>query len=128
MQLPGDARSLLHLNAYDAYAHSEFCEWGGGSVLSASISSAIGTLFILGALAFFGFIYLTGRVLGAGVRIGGDLWRTGQHQADQRNTQMTQRPTQPAPPSSAEGWYKDPWGTGRRYWNGHYWTEHTHAN
>ena len=35
------------------------------------------------------------------------------------------RPTQPPPPSMNAGWYKDPFGTGRRYWDGSVWTEHT---
>lgn len=31
-------------------------------------------------------------------------------------------PNEPAPPSTSAGWYQDPWGTGRRYWNGDNWT------
>ena len=34
-------------------------------------------------------------------------------------------PTQPPPPSKNAGWYKDPFGTGKRYWDGSVWTEHT---
>jgi hypothetical protein len=35
------------------------------------------------------------------------------------------RPTSPPPPSLNAGWYKDPFGTGRRYWDGGAWTEQT---
>ena len=35
------------------------------------------------------------------------------------------RPTQPPPPSRNADWYKDPFGTGKRYWDGNAWTEHT---
>jgi hypothetical protein len=35
------------------------------------------------------------------------------------------RPTNPPPPSRNAGWYQDPFGTGRRYWDGSAWTEHT---
>lgn len=94
----------------------------------ASAGSTLLGLIIIGAAIVFGFVYLTGRVFGAGVRKGGDLWRSGQHQANQRYadrsspTRVDEGPSEPAPPSALAGWYKDPWGVGSRYWNGRSWT------
>lgn len=41
-------------------------------------------LIIIGMFGFFGFLYVAGRAFGAGIRKGGDLWRSGQHEADKR--------------------------------------------
>lgn len=31
-------------------------------------------------------------------------------------------PTEPPPPSKSAGWYQDPWGIGKRWWDGERWT------
>ncbi len=41
------------------------------------------------------------------------------------NSYPAEGPTQPPPPSSNAGWYKDPWGVGKRWWNGRFWTDQT---
>jgi hypothetical protein len=34
-------------------------------------------------------------------------------------------PTEPRPPSTTPGWYGDPWGVGKRWWDGSRWTRQT---
>lgn len=98
--------------------------------MMASLGSSLGVIFILGLLAFFAFLYFSGRAIGAGMKYGGNRWRSGTHEADrQYQTQSPPppgaRPTQPPPPQRNAAWYPDPFGTGKRYWDGTCWTEHT---
>lgn len=104
-------------------------------VIASSLAAGLLGIFIVLGLLFFAFLYISGRVFGAGVRKGGDLWRSGQHDADRRYgvrppptpPASKEGPTEPHPPSMHPGWYEDPWGPGRRYWNGVSWTPHTAA-
>lgn len=85
---------------------------------------------------FFGFTHLTGRAIGAGIRAGGNRWQSGKNEANQpcygqrqapghynpmQSPLRSAGPTESRPPSRSPGWYKDPWGVGRRYWNGTSW-------
>ena len=105
-------------------------------VIASSLAAGLLGIFIVLSLLFFGFLYVSGRVFGAGMRKSGDLWRSGRHDADGRSgvrpppappPASKQGPTEPHPPSLHPGWYQDPWGPGRRYWNGVSWTAHTAA-
>jgi len=95
----------------------------------ASLGDSLGVIFILGLAAFFAFLYFSGRAIGAGMKYGGNRWQSGKNEADQRSRMPPpppgSRPTHPFPPSKNAGWYLDPFGTGRRYWDGSAWTEHT---
>lgn len=99
----------------------------------ASLSSSIGFIFIVGIIVFFGFLYFSGRAIGAGMKYGGNRWRSGTNEADQKQSRVPPPPpgtraANPPPPSRNAGWYRDPFGTGQRYWDGSAWTEHTAVN
>lgn len=109
---------------------------GGGSdsdvnswTVLASIGSSLAILFILVIAGFFGFLYLGGRAFGAGLKAGGNRWQAGKNEANAQHGRVPppppDGPTTPPPPSPNPGWYRDPWGTGRRYWNGASWTRDT---
>ena len=57
----------------------------------------------------------------------GFAWRVAGGPVKDAGTTPAQgtRPTQPPPPSRNADWYRDPFGTGKRYWDGSAWTEHT---
>jgi hypothetical protein len=99
--------------------------------MTAGIGSSLAVLFVIALIGFFLFLYFSGRAVGAGLKYGGNKWRSGVNEADRENNAPPPppgaRPTQPPPPSTNAGWYKDPFGTGRRYWDGSCWTENTAA-
>jgi hypothetical protein len=96
-------------------------------VVDASIGSTLFGLLVVGGVLVLGFLYVTGRILGPGGGNGGGRSRRRRHGSnardlDPRPTARRTGPRTPAPPSPAPGWYEDPWGVGRRYWNGTNWT------
>lgn len=107
------------------------CSLHGGrfGFTTAGVYGDIGVLFILGLVGFFAFLYPSGRAIGAaGIKHGGDRWRSGTNEVDRRDRvppRADNAPSKPAPPSTSPGWYRDLWRVGKRYWDGDSWIQST---